>query len=61
MDDESETPKCILAVKKLIKKDEVPVIIGPTRSGESIAVANTAEEAQVPLFPVQRFIRSNSD
>jgi branched-chain amino acid transport system substrate-binding protein len=50
MDDESETPKCILAVKKLIKKDNVPVIIGPTRSGESIAVANTAEEAQVPLI-----------
>jgi branched-chain amino acid transport system substrate-binding protein len=50
MDDESETPKCILAVKKLIKKDDVPVIIGPTRSGESIAVANTAEEAQIPLI-----------
>ena len=50
MDDESETPKCILAVKKLIKKDNVPVIIGPTRSGESIAAANAAEEAQVPLI-----------
>jgi len=28
-DDESDTTKCNLAVKKLIKKDEVPVIIGP--------------------------------
>ena len=50
MDDESETPKCVLAVKKLIKTEDVPVIIGPTRSGESIAAANTAEEAQVPLI-----------
>jgi len=49
-DDESDTTKCTLAVKKLIKKDEVPVIIGPTRSGESIAVATVAEESKVPLI-----------
>jgi len=50
MDDESDATKCNLAVKKLIKRDEVPVIIGPTRSGESLAVASVAEEAQVPLI-----------
>ena len=50
MDDESDTTKCVLAVKKLIKRDDVPVIIGPTRSGESIAAASAAEEAQVPLI-----------
>jgi branched-chain amino acid transport system substrate-binding protein len=49
-DDESDTTKCTLAVKKLIKKDEVPVIIGPTRSGESMAVASVAEESKVPLI-----------
>ena len=49
-DDESDATKCNLAVKKLIKKDEVPVIVGPTRSGESLAVVNVVEEAQVPLI-----------
>lgn len=49
-DDESDATKCNLAVKKLIKKDEVPVIIGPSRTGESLAVAGVAEEAQVPLI-----------
>lgn len=49
-DDESDTTKCNLAVKKLIKKDNVPVIIGPTRSGESLAVVSVVEEAQVPLI-----------
>ncbi|MFP5212456.1 MAG: ABC transporter substrate-binding protein [Acidobacteriota bacterium] len=50
MDDESDATKCNLAVKKLIKRDEVPVVIGPTRSGESLAVVGVAEEAQVPLI-----------
>ncbi len=49
-DDESDATKCNLAVKKLIKKDEVPVIVGPTRSGESLAVVSVAEEAQVPMI-----------
>lgn len=49
-DDESDPPKAVLAMKKLIKRDNVPVIIGPTRSGESMAVASVAEELQVPLI-----------
>lgn len=49
-DDESDATKCNLAVKKLIKKDEVPVIIGPSTSGQSMAVVGVAEEAQVPLI-----------
>ncbi|MBI5591794.1 MAG: ABC transporter substrate-binding protein [Deltaproteobacteria bacterium] len=49
-DDESDATKCNLAVKKLIKKDDVPVIIGPTRSGESLAVVSVAEDAGVPLI-----------
>jgi len=49
-DDESDATKCNLAVKKLIKKDEVPVIIGPSTSGTSVAVVSVAEEAQVPLI-----------
>jgi branched-chain amino acid transport system substrate-binding protein len=50
LDDESDATKCNLAVKRLIKKDGVPVIIGPSRSGESLAVMGVAEEAQVPLI-----------
>ncbi len=49
-DDETDATKCNLAVKKLIKKDEVPVIIGPTTSGTSLAVVSVAEEAQIPLI-----------
>jgi branched-chain amino acid transport system substrate-binding protein len=49
-DDESDATKCNLAVKKLIKKDEVPVIIGPSTSGNSMAVVSVAEEAKVPLI-----------
>ena len=47
LDDESDATKCNLVVKRLIKKDEVPVIIGPSRSGESLAVAGIAEEAAI--------------
>lgn len=50
LDDESDATKCNLAVKRLIKKEEAPVIIGPSRSGESLAVASVAEESQVPLI-----------
>ena len=49
-DDESDATKCNLAVKKLVKKDEVPVIIGPSTSGNSMAVVSVAEEAKIPLI-----------
>lgn len=49
-DDESDATKCNIAVKKLIKKDEVPVIIGPSGSGQSMAVVSVAEESQIPLI-----------
>jgi branched-chain amino acid transport system substrate-binding protein len=50
LDDESDATKCNLAVKRLIKKDGVSVIIGPSRSGESLAVMGVAEESRVPLI-----------
>lgn len=49
-DTESDATKCNLAVKKLIKRDNVPVIIGPTTSGETLAVVKVAEQFQVPLI-----------
>jgi branched-chain amino acid transport system substrate-binding protein len=50
VDDESDATKCNLAVKKLIKTEKVPVVIGPTISGNSLAVVGVAEEAEVPLI-----------
>lgn len=48
-DDESDETKCVLAMKRLIKRDRVPVIIGPSLSGNSLAVVNICNEAEVPL------------
>lgn len=47
-DDESDPTKCNLMVKKLVKNDKVPVIIGPSTSGTSLAVVGVAEEEQTP-------------
>jgi branched-chain amino acid transport system substrate-binding protein len=49
-DDESDETKCVLAVKRLIKKDNVPVIIGPSLSGNTLAVVKVVNEAKVPLI-----------
>ncbi|UCE81866.1 MAG: ABC transporter substrate-binding protein [Deltaproteobacteria bacterium] len=48
-DDESDETKCVLAVKRLIKKDKVPVIIGPSLSGNTLAVVKVMNDAKVPL------------
>jgi branched-chain amino acid transport system substrate-binding protein len=48
-DDESDATKCTLAVKKLINKDKVCAIIGPSISGLSLAILPLAEENQIPL------------
>ncbi len=48
-DDESDETKCVLAVRRLIKTDKVPVIIGPSLSGNTLAVVKVVNEAQVPL------------
>ena len=49
-DDEGDATKCNLAVKKLITKDKVCAIIGPSVSGNSIAVIPVVEENEVPLI-----------
>jgi branched-chain amino acid transport system substrate-binding protein len=50
IDDESDATKSNLAFKKLIKTDDVPVIIGPSRTGESLADVGVAEQFQVPML-----------
>jgi len=49
-DDESDETKCRLGVTRLIKKDKVPVIIGPSTSGNTLAVIAVCDEAKVPLI-----------
>ncbi len=41
--------KAVTAIKKLITKDQVLAIVGPSRSGTTMAVIPIVEEAKVPL------------
>ena len=49
-DTEGNETKAVNAVKKLITKDEVIAIIGPSRSGTTMAVIPIMEQYKVPLI-----------
>jgi branched-chain amino acid transport system substrate-binding protein len=49
-DDESDATKAVTAVDRLIKKDKVVAIIGPSTSGNTLAIIPKVEEAKVPLI-----------
>jgi branched-chain amino acid transport system substrate-binding protein len=49
-DTEGDATKANLAVKKLITQDKVCAIIGPSRSGTSMAVVPLAEKYKIPLI-----------
>ena len=49
-DDEGDATKCALAVRKLITQDKVCAIIGPSLSGNSLAVVPEAEKHEIPLI-----------
>ena len=49
-DTEADPTKTVTAVKKLIESDKVDVIIGPTTSGTSLAIADVVTEAEMPLI-----------
>ncbi len=49
-DDEGDATKCNIAMKKLISHDNVPVVIGPSTSGTSLAIVNVADKAEIPLI-----------
>lgn len=49
-DDQGDETKARLAATKLIKNDKVIAIIGPSRSGTSMAVVAVARENKVPLI-----------
>ncbi len=48
-DDETDVNKCVLAADKLLKKDKVCAVIGPTTSGNTLAIVNKFPSAQVPM------------
>jgi branched-chain amino acid transport system substrate-binding protein len=49
-DDESDTTKAVTAADRLIKRDRVVAVIGPSTSGSTLAIIPKIEEAQTPLF-----------
>src|SRR5512136_2482716 len=49
-DDESDTTKAVTAVDRLIKRDRVVAVIGPSTSGNTLAIVPKIEEARVPLI-----------
>lgn len=48
-DSEGDNAKAVIAINKLIKRDQVCAIIGPSRSDTSMAVAPIAERNKIPL------------
>lgn len=48
-DSQGDNTRAVNAVKKLIKKNNVCAIIGPSRSGTSMAVIPIVQKAQIPL------------
>jgi len=49
-DTESDETKAVTLAKKLIDQDKVLAIIGPSSTGESMALIDTVEKAQIPLI-----------
>jgi branched-chain amino acid transport system substrate-binding protein len=48
-DDESDVNKCVMAAKKLLDQDGVAVVIGPSISGNTLAISKFFSSAEVPL------------
>lgn len=48
-DDETDVNKCVLATDKLIKKDRVLAVLGPSISGNTLAIMNKFPKAKIPL------------
>lgn len=48
-DDETDATKAVTAYDRLIKKDKVVAVVGPSTSGATLAIVPKAEAAQIPL------------
>jgi branched-chain amino acid transport system substrate-binding protein len=45
----SDETKAVMTAKKLINEDKVSVILGPTTSGESLAILDTVQRSEIPM------------
>lgn len=50
LDNGSEESKCVMAAKRLIESEKVKVIIGPSTTGTTLAIAGICEKAKIPLI-----------
>lgn len=48
-DDETDVNKSVLNTDKLLKKDRVVAVVGPTTSGNTLAIMNKFSAAKIPL------------
>lgn len=48
-DTAGDETKCVMAVKRLIERDKVLAIVGPSRTGTSLAIIETIQRARLPL------------
>jgi branched-chain amino acid transport system substrate-binding protein len=60
-DSQGKTEEAVNAVRKLIDKDEVLAIIGPTLSGEMSSAGKVAQEAGVPILGVSTTAQGITD
>ncbi len=49
-DDQGDNTQAVNAANKLIKKDKVCAIVGPSTSGTSMAIVPILQEAQIPMI-----------
>ena len=49
-DTEGEPTKAVMVLKKLLTKDKVVAVVGPSRSGSGMAVKKQAEKAKTPIM-----------
>ena len=56
-DTESDETKAVILAKKLLEQDKVLAIIGPSSTGESLALVDTMTKAQTPLISLAASIQ----
>ncbi|NIS75287.1 MAG: ABC transporter substrate-binding protein [Deltaproteobacteria bacterium] len=49
-DDETDVNTCILAAEKMLAKENIIAVIGPTTSGNTLAISDMYEKAKIPLL-----------
>lgn len=57
LDNQSKEDQSVLAAKRLIEEEKVPVVIGTSQSGTTLAMVDTFTKAQVPLVSLAASVR----